>query len=128
MLPAWESWSALVARQREEEDEFAGREEGLLAFASVITRVGRRRDRDRRLRAFGVWRLRAARMAATVARQQSARRSEEARAVEVENVSVGSCFGGGAEAGAHVNSQWLSRWSSVVCVHTCCRYQVALLS
>lgn len=99
MRPAWESWCELVAREREEEDDFAGREEGLLAFASVISRVGRRRDRDRRLRAFGVWRLRAARVAVTVARQQAARRSEAARAVQVENVSVPYRFGEGEEAG-----------------------------
>lgn len=91
MRPAWESWRELVEREREEEDEFAGREEGLLAFASVITRVGRRRDRDRRLRAFGVWRLGAARSAVTVARQQVARGSEVVRAVEVENVSLFGC-------------------------------------
>lgn len=88
MRPAWESWRELVARERGEEDDFAGREEGLLSFASVITRVGRRRDRDRRLRAFGLWRLGAARSAATVARQQATRGSEVVRAVEVENVSV----------------------------------------
>lgn len=88
MRPAWESWRELVARERGEEDDFAGREEGLLAFASVISRVGRRRDRDRRLRAFGQWRLGAARSAATVARQQATRGDEVVRAVEVENVSV----------------------------------------
>lgn len=93
MRPAWESWRELVEREREEEDEFAGREEGLMAFASVVTRVGKRRDRDRRLRAFGVWRLGAARSAVTVARQQVARGSEVVRAVEVENVSL-LVFGG----------------------------------
>ena len=87
MRPAWESWRELVEREREEEDEFAGREEGLLAFASVVTRVAKRRDRDRRLRAFGVWRLGTARSAVTVARQQVARGSEVVKAVEVENVS-----------------------------------------
>lgn len=88
MRPAWESWRELVEREREEEDAFAGREEGLLAFASVVTRVARRRDRDRRLRAFGVWRLGAARSAVTAARHQLARGSEAVRAVEVENVSL----------------------------------------
>ncbi|CAB1114525.1 unnamed protein product [Ectocarpus sp. CCAP 1310/34] len=85
MRPAWESWCELVTRERGEEDDFAGREEGLLAFASVISRVGRRRDRDRRLRAFEQWRLGAARTAATVARQQATRGDEVVRAVEVEN-------------------------------------------
>ncbi|CAN0453143.1 unnamed protein product, partial [Scytosiphon promiscuus] len=50
MQPAWESWRELVARERGEEDDYAGREEGLMAFASVVARVGRRRDRDRRVR------------------------------------------------------------------------------
>lgn len=87
MQPAWESWRELVAREREEEDDYAGREEGLMAFASVVTRVGRRRDRDRRVRAFAAWRLEAARSAVTVARQEVQRGTEVARAIEVENVS-----------------------------------------
>lgn len=95
MRPAWESWRELVERERGEEDDFAGREEGLMAFASVVSRVGRRRDRGQKMRALGAWRLGAARSAVTVARQQVARGSEVVRAVEVENVSCWFSGGGG---------------------------------
>lgn len=87
MQPAWESWRELVARERGEEDDYAGRGEGLMAFASVVARVGRRRDRDRRVRAVRTWRLKAARLAVAVAKQQIARGTEVVRAVEVKNVS-----------------------------------------
>ncbi|CAN0328854.1 unnamed protein product, partial [Ectocarpus sp. 12 AP-2014] len=109
MRPAWESWRELVTRERGEEDDFAGREEGLLAFASVISRVGRRRDRDRRLRAFGQWRLGAARAAVTVARQQATRGDEVVRAVEVENAHLLAAQVDGRGAGARLALLWLHR-------------------
>eukprot|EP00903_Cladosiphon_okamuranus_P010836 g10237.t1 len=109
MRPAWESWRELVEMEREEEDKFAGREEGLLSFASVVTRVGKRRDRDRRLRAFGMWRLGAARSAVTVARQQVARGSEVVRAVEVENADLLAAQVDCRTAGARLALLWLHR-------------------
>lgn len=89
MRPAWESWRGLVAREREEEDGFAIREEGLLAFASTVMRVAKRQDGKRKRRALARWRLGATRSAAAVAAaaaaaaaagESAARREAEAEA------------------------------------------------
>lgn len=90
MRPAWENWRELVRRERDEEDEFAGREEGLLAFAAALTRVGRRKDRARKHQALVVWRIGAARAVASVAQQQAVLRAEVAA---VEYGKVRDCAG-----------------------------------
>eukprot|EP00752_Nemacystus_decipiens_P016258 g14538.t1 len=122
MRPAWESWRELVEREREEEDEFAGREEGLLAFASVVTRVARRRDRDRRRRAFGAWRLGAARSAVTVAQQQVARGSEMVRAVEVENADLLAAQVDCRASGARLALLWFHRRRTRTQLAAWCRW------
>lgn len=86
MQPAWELWRELVAREREEEEEFAGHEEALMALASVITRVAKRRDRERKARALVVWRLGAAHSAVSMAQRRAAAGSEVVKAVEAERV------------------------------------------
>lgn len=88
MQPAWETWSELVIRERGEEDEFAGHEEGLLSFAVLLMRMGKRADKVRERRALGVWRLRLAQSAAREAQRQVAQGSEVAKAAEVEKVKL----------------------------------------
>lgn len=99
MRPAWKNWRELVWREQGEEDEFAGREEGLLAFAAVLTRVGKRRDRARKHRALGVWRIGVARAAVSAAQQQAALRAGVAA---VENGKKVRFLGRGAEVTSRV--------------------------
>lgn len=97
MQPAFEAWSELVTRERDEEDDFAGREEGLLVFASALGRVGKRRDRGRKLRALSLWRLGAAQSAVSAAQGQMAVRSEMVTVGARDDVSLsleGSEIGG----------------------------------
>lgn len=88
MRPAWAAWSAYVVREKSEEDEFFDREEGLLRFASSLSRLGMRRDRARKQRALSVWRLGAARSAMVTARLEAAAGAEVARAAEGEKVRM----------------------------------------
>lgn len=57
MRPAWRAWTEAVARERDEEDRFAGHGERLVRFAAVLSRVGNRKDRARQRRVLACWRL-----------------------------------------------------------------------
>lgn len=86
--PAFAAWSHLVARESEEEDEFADHGDGLLRFAVLLSRVGERRDRARTRRALVVWRLGAAQLAVLSAQQEAKVRGDLASAAELEKVRL----------------------------------------
>lgn len=79
-------WTEVVAREREEKDDFAHRGEGLLRFAAVLSRVGNRKDRARKQRVLACWRLGVAKAAVLESQQGAVLRTGLFRSAAGEKV------------------------------------------